>query len=61
MKFAGGKVVAGFQKRAQNGVALAGLFQPDLPQMAVQNVLRLPHHLAGNGRLIVNALLQHWR
>src|SRR5271157_1865069 len=52
-------MVAGFQKSSQDGVPLAGLFQADLFQMAVQDVLGFAHHLARNGGLIIDALLQH--
>ena len=59
MKLIGGKMVAGFKKRAQNGVALGGLLQADAFEMAVQDVLGFANHLAGDGGLIIDAFLQH--
>ncbi len=59
MKFIGGKVVAGFQKGAQNRVTLAGLFEADFFQVAMKNVLSFADHLAGDGGLVINAVLQH--
>ena len=59
MKLIGGKMVAGFEKRAQNGVALGGLLQANAFEMAVQDVLGFADHLAGDGGLIIDAFLQH--
>ena len=59
MKFVGREVIAGLQKRAQNRVALRGLLEADSLQVLMQDVLRLPHHLGGDGRLIIDAFLQH--
>lgn len=59
MKFVKGEMLARLEKRLQDRVALGGLLQADAFQVAVQNGLRFPDHLVRNGRLIVNALLQH--
>jgi hypothetical protein len=59
VQFFGGKMVAGLKKRAQDGVSLGGLLQSDALEMAVQNALRLAHHFARDGRLVIDALLQH--
>jgi hypothetical protein len=61
MKFVGGEVVAGFEKRAQDGVALRRLLEADALEVAVENVLSFAHHLARDGRLVINALLEHER
>jgi hypothetical protein len=52
-------MVAGFEKAAKDGVALSRLFQPDALQMAMKNVLGFADHLAGDGGLIIDTLLQH--
>jgi hypothetical protein len=52
-------MIAGLQKRAQDYVALGRLLQPHTLQMAVENFLRLAHHLARKCGLIVDALLKH--
>ena len=59
MKFIGGKVVAGLEKRAQNGVPLGSLFEANPLQMTVKNFLGLSNHLPGKSGLIVDALLEH--
>ena len=59
MQLLGGKVIAGFEKCAENGVALRGLFEPDVLEMAVENILGFTHHLPRDGGLIIDALLQH--
>ena len=59
VEFVGGEMVASFEERAQDGVALRGLLQPHAFQMTMQDILGFPHHLAGERRLIVNAFLQH--
>jgi hypothetical protein len=59
VQFVGGEMVAGFEEGMQNGVALLGLLQPDTLQMAVKNLLGFADHLAGDGGLIIDALLQH--
>lgn len=59
MKFVGREMVAGFKESAQNRIALRRLLEANLLQMAVQNVLRLAHHLARQRGLIVDTLLQH--
>src|SRR5258708_34788504 len=58
MKFVGGEVVAGFEKRPQDGVALRRLLEANSLEVAVENVLSFAHHLARDGRLIINALLE---
>lgn len=59
MQFVGGEVVAGFEEGAEDGIALGGLFESDVFQMAVENILGFAHHLARERGLIVNAFLQH--
>ena len=59
VQFVGGKMVAGFQKRAQDRVALRGLLQADTLQVPMKDFLGLADHLAGDGGLIIDALLQH--
>lgn len=59
VKFVRGEMVASFEKSAQDGVALAGLLETDLLQVPVKNVLGLAHHLAREGRLIIDAFLEH--
>jgi len=59
VKLLGGKMIAGFEKRAENGVALGRLFEPDVLKMAVENILSFTHHLPRDGGLIIDALLQH--
>jgi len=59
VQFIGGKMVAGFEEGTQDGVALLGLLQPDIFQMAVQDLLSLADHLSRDGGLIIDSLLQH--
>jgi hypothetical protein len=59
VKFVGREVRAGFEKSAQDGVALRRLFQADSFQMLMQYLLRFADHLRRDAGLIVNALLQH--
>ena len=59
MKFVGGEMVAGFEEGTQDGVPLRGLLQADTLQMAMEDILGLANHLARNGGLIVDALLEH--
>src|ERR1700733_10398672 len=59
VQFVGGEMVAGFKKSMENGVALRRLLQANRLQMAMKNLLRLADHLAGDGGLIIDALLQH--
>ena len=59
VKFVGGKMVAGFEEGAQDGVALRRLLQADALQMPVKDLLGFADHLAGDGGLIIDALLQH--
>jgi predicted cupin superfamily sugar epimerase len=59
MKFVGREVVAGFEKRAQNRVALRRLLQSDAFEVLVENLLGLAHHLARDGGLVVDSFLKH--
>src|SRR5438270_11504256 len=59
MKFVGGEVVAGLKKCPQNGIPLGSLLQAHSLEMAMQDVLGFPHHLAREAGLIVDAFLQH--
>jgi hypothetical protein len=59
MEFVGGEMVAGFEKGPQDGVALLGLLQADVFEVAMQDLLGLAHHLARDCGLIVDAFLQH--
>ena len=59
VKFIGGKMVAGFEESAENGVALRRLLQADTLEMAVKDLLGFANHLAGDGGLIIDAILQH--
>jgi len=52
-------MVAGFEEGAQNRVALGSLLQSNAFQMAVENLLGLADHLAGEDRLVIDALLEH--
>jgi hypothetical protein len=57
MKFVGGKVLAGFEKGAQDGVALPSLLQAHATQMLQKNPLGFAQALARDRGLIVNAFL----
>ena len=59
VKFVGRKMVPCLKECAQDCVALSGLFQADALEMAVKNLLSLAHHLAGEVRHVINALLEH--
>ena len=52
-------MVAGVKEGAQYGVALAGEFQSHALEVTVEDVLGLAPHLARDGWLIIDALLQH--
>jgi hypothetical protein len=54
----GREVVAGVEKRAQDGVTLPGVFQSDAAQVIVKNRLGFAHHLRRDRWLIVNPLLR---
>ena len=58
VQFVGGKVVAGFEKRAQDRVALRRLLEADTFEVAVKNRLGLDNHLPRDGGLVVDALLE---
>ena len=59
VQFIRGEMVAGFEEGAENGVALGCLFQTDAFEMPVEDLLGFADHLAGDGGLIIDALLQH--
>ena len=59
VQFVGRKMVAGFQKRAQNCIALCRLLQAHSLEMLMENSLSFAHHLARDGGLVVDPLLQH--
>ena len=59
MEFVGREMVAGFEEGTQNRVALGSLLQSNAFQMAVENLLGLADHLAGEDRLVIDALLEH--
>ena len=59
VKFVGGKMIAGLDKSAQDGIALCRLFQPDALQVAMKDLLGFADHLARDGGLIIDALLKH--
>jgi hypothetical protein len=61
VQFVSGEVVAGLEERAQDGVALRRLLQTDTLEMAVKDCLCFADHLAGDGRLVIDAFLQHER
>ena len=59
VEFIGGKVVAGFEKGAQNCIPLRRLLQAHAFQVTMEDVLGFPDHLAGEVGLIVDAFLEH--
>jgi len=59
VKLVGGEMVASLKECAEDGIALSSLLQAHTFEMPMENFLGLSDHLAGNGGLIVNALLQH--
>ena len=59
VEFVGGKMVAGFEEGTEDGIALRSLLQADALKVAVKDFLGLAHHLAGEGGLIIDTLLQH--
>lgn len=61
VQLVGREMIAGFKKSAQDGVALGRLLETHALEMPMQDILRLAHHFAGDGRLVINALLQHVR
>jgi len=61
MEFVGGEVVAGFEEGAQDGIALRRLLEADTLEVLVEDLLGLAHHLARDGGLVVDALLEHER
>jgi len=59
VEFVGGEMVASFEEGMENGVALRRLFEANVLQVAVKDLLGLANHLAGDGGLIIDAVLQH--
>ena len=59
VQFVGGKMVAGFEEGAQDGIALGGLLQADTLEVAVEDVLCFAHHLARDGGLVIDTFLEH--
>lgn len=61
VQFIGGQMIASFEKRTQDGIALCGLLEAYIFQVPVQDVLGLANHLARDRGLIVDAFLQRLR
>ena len=59
MEFVGREMIAGFKKGVEYHIALRSLLQADIFEMAVKDFLGFADHLAGDGGLIIDALLQH--
>ncbi len=59
VQFVGGEVVAGLEESAQYCVALGRLLEAYTLEVTVEDILGFAHHLARDGRLIIDALLQH--
>jgi len=53
------QVLASFEKRSKDGVALLRLLQADATEVLQKNAFCLAHVLARDGRLIVDTFLQH--
>jgi hypothetical protein len=51
------KMFTSFQKGAQNGIALCGMFQSNTFEMTMQDALSLTDHLARDAGLVINAFL----
>ena len=60
-QFVSGKMIAGVEERAQDGVALLGMLESHAPQVLVKDVLGLAHGFARGRSVVVNASLQHGR
>lgn len=58
MQFVGGEMIASFEEGTQDGIPLRGLLEADFLEVPVEDLLGLPDHLARNGRLIVDAILE---
>ena len=52
-------MLARLQESLQDGIALRGVLEAHALEVLMQNLLGRTHHLAGDGRLVVNAPLQH--
>jgi hypothetical protein len=59
MQFVGREVLAGFQKRAQDGAALFRLFEPHAFEVPQKDTFSFANVLPRNRWLIVDAFLQH--
>ena len=59
VQFVGGEVFTGFEKRAENRVALGGLLQAHAFEVLVENALRFAHHFARDRGLVIDAFLEH--
>lgn len=59
MEFLGRKVLASLEEGAQDRVALGGLLKANPLQVLVKDPLRLAHHFARDGGLIIDTFLQH--
>jgi len=53
------EMLARFQKRSQDRVALRRLLQANTFQMLVQDALSLAHHFGRDRRLVIDAFLEH--
>jgi hypothetical protein len=58
-KLVSGKMVAGIQEGAQDGVSLLGMLQPHALEVLEENFLGFTHGFPRGWRMIVNSLLQH--
>lgn len=58
-KLVGRKMIAGFQERTQDRVALIGMLQTYTFQVLIKNILGLPHGLARWRSMIVDTSLEH--
>jgi hypothetical protein len=52
-------VLAGLDEGTEDGVALPGLLQADLLQVAMEDRLGLAHGFTRDHRMVVDPLLQH--
>ena len=58
VQFVRGEVLASFEEGLQDRVALSRVFKADTLEVFMKNALRFPHHLRGDGGLVVDALVQ---
>ena len=59
VQFVDGKMLPGFEKCPQNGIALLGLLQADALEVLQEYSFRFADVLPRDGRLIVDSFLQH--